>query len=103
SICFQIRIPNNRGYLSAFYGAIGQLGQWRTWALDDAHTAKEVAAVWRDIYFALDRSICATKESSGIEVEDMSRFRIDPDDCTIIQIECQPDQWEQFYPPKGCV
>lgn len=32
----------------------------------------------------------------------MARFRIDPDNCMIIQIECRPDEWEQFYPPKDC-
>jgi len=44
----------------------------------------------------------APRNTSGVEIEEMARFRVKPDDCTILQIECSPDEWTDFYNPLAC-
>lgn len=41
-------------------------------------------------------------DSSGVEIDEMARIRVKPTDCTILQIECSPDEWSDFYNPLGC-
>lgn len=50
STCFQVPVPNDPQHIAAFKGAIYRLAKAYTWADDDAHTAKDVAAVWSDIF-----------------------------------------------------
>lgn len=104
TVCFLIRVPKERFHVAAFMGAMYNLSKPYAWENDAAHTALAVGRVWRRIYDALKPDPLCGKSpaTAGVEIEDVSRFRIDPVDCTIIQIECQPDEWEQFYPPKGC-
>jgi len=45
-----IEVPDDRQHRAAFLGAILSLASAYKWQDDPAHTAKDVAAVWQDIY-----------------------------------------------------
>lgn len=49
-VCFQILVPNDLYHIAAFKGQIWELTRWFNWAKDEAHTALEVAEVWKQIY-----------------------------------------------------
>lgn len=102
TMCLQVVIPNDLQYLLSFEAVLGLLGKWNSYRQDGAHQAADVAQLWRDVFAEHPIQVCETAAGGGVEIEDMSRFRIDPDNCSIIQIECRPDEWEQFYPPKDC-
>lgn len=42
-------IPDHPDWRAALYGAISLMGSWLAWQRDDAHTGKDVAAVWNEI------------------------------------------------------
>ncbi len=52
--CFVIRIPDEEYHIAAFRGALLSLGSGAQWADDVAHTAKDVAAVWRTVIAAME-------------------------------------------------
>lgn len=52
--CIQIEIPDEQFYIAAFRGAMLHLQEAYKWADDEAHTAKQVALVWRDIIDNMD-------------------------------------------------
>lgn len=45
-VCIPISVPNDPHHLQVFWGHLGLLGKWYSWERDDAHTGKDVAAVW---------------------------------------------------------
>lgn len=49
-ICVTLEIPDDRHHRAAFLGALLDLGSAYKWQDDAAHTAKDVALVWRDVY-----------------------------------------------------
>lgn len=49
-ICLLIEVPNNETHISNLFGAIQTLTQGFSWEDDDAHSAKELAQVWRDVF-----------------------------------------------------
>jgi len=102
SICFQVEVPNDPWHIRAFLGQLNDLGAWWTWERDEAHTALIAAQVWQKIVMNLYAG-CNIVPPGGIEVEDMSRFRVDPDNNCILQIECGPDQWETFWDISDCI
>lgn len=57
-ICFTIPVPNNRLHIGAFFGALFNLTSARFWQDDTAHTARQVAAVWRAIFDSLEAGAC---------------------------------------------
>jgi len=104
TLCFQLEIPNDPGYLSAFYGAIGQLAQWRTWELDDAHTANDVAAVWRAIYFALSPDNCVKpKDVIGTGGEDDFMLRQNPDNPCLLESSVDGITWCAWADLSKCL
>lgn len=48
-VCYTIAVPKERQHIAAFLGALQNLGSGAQWADDEAHTAKDVAQVWREI------------------------------------------------------
>lgn len=70
-ICFKIPVPNNRYYLAAFRGALLNLCSAAQWGDDLAHTAREVANVWREIY---DQVVATTCEAPFIPVKTEVEF-----------------------------
>lgn len=53
-LCIQVPVPNDRMHIAAFRGALLDLASAYKWADDVAHTAREVALVWRDIIDGLE-------------------------------------------------
>jgi len=49
-LCFQIEVPNDIHHIAAFKGALYTLTSAISWGDDINHTAKDVAAVWSEIY-----------------------------------------------------
>jgi len=47
--CLSIDIPDEPNHLAAFWGALQELAYWFSWERDDAHTGKQVSALWFDI------------------------------------------------------
>ena len=93
TLCFKLQIPDDPGYLAAFYGAIGQLAQWRTWEQDDAHTGKDVAAVWRAIYFALKPTTCVDAQGSAGADEGEPMLRQSPDNPCLLETSVDGVTW----------
>lgn len=58
SVCIEVRVPNDIGYISAFWGQMFALTRWYAWAGDTDHTAKQVAKVWADVYAQAQESEC---------------------------------------------
>jgi hypothetical protein len=101
SVCVKIKVPDDPAYWSAFWGALDTLAQGYRWANDEAHTAKDVVQVWRRV---LDNiSYCDDAVNAGIDVEECMRLRLKPDNPCIIQIECEADQWSDWYDPSNCI
>lgn len=48
--CFKINVPDEVHHIAAFKGALLDLCSATQWADDPYHKAKDVAAVWRDVY-----------------------------------------------------
>jgi len=49
STCWKINVPDDRFHKAAFWGALLDLASAYKWQDDPAHTAKDVALVWRDV------------------------------------------------------
>ena len=60
-ICYTVAVPNERQHIAAFKGALLNLASATQWADDEAHTAKQVALVWRDIF----DNLCSHEPGEG--------------------------------------
>lgn len=49
SRCVLFRIPDEIGHISAFWGALNELGKWVSWARDEDKRAVEVAQTWQRV------------------------------------------------------
>jgi hypothetical protein len=49
-LCFKIPVPNEAGYLRAFWGHIHELARWGMWEKEPTHSAVIAAARWHDSY-----------------------------------------------------
>lgn len=50
-ICIKLEIPNDPDHKQAFWGALWTLTWYTAWQKDDDKRGKDVAAVWRDVWF----------------------------------------------------
>lgn len=80
-LCVTIRVPNERFYKAAFWGALLDLASAYKWQDDSAHTAKDVAQVWRGIIDDLKLDICpiAPAVLHGMEIDFDMGIRVDCD------------------------
>ncbi len=72
--CIQVMVPDDPAHIAAFRGAMLSLASAYNWADDPAHTAKDVALVWRAIVDDMTEWGCGTDiqfracvEGCGIE------------------------------------
>jgi len=103
-LCIQLQIPDERFHRAAFWGALLDLAAAYKWADDEAHTAKDVAKVWRRVIDQAVFTPCPDPDAGwGISLEDFmsQQIRISPDDSCIIQMWCI-DHWEDWYNPTQC-
>lgn len=91
-VCVQIEIPDEPAHWSAFYGALDTLCQGYRWADDEAHTAKRVVQVWRDVVFHIKR--CEnTPASGGLEIGDIMLLRQNPDNPCLLEMSLDGVHW----------
>jgi len=100
-LCFEVEVPDNKYHIAAFRGAILSLASAIGWQNDMAHTAKEVALVWRDVYDKI--KLCQGENINlGIDIEESEmNLRVDPDNPCIIQAWCI-DHWEEWFNASNC-
>jgi len=81
TLCVTVRVPNEPYYKAAFWGALLDLASAYKWADDTAHTAKDVADVWRNIIDELQLDQCPIEPTvpHGTEIEDDMGLRVDCD------------------------
>jgi len=104
-ICYRIEVPDDPQYKAAFWGSLLDLASAYKWADDSAHTAKDVALIWREIIDNMRASDCAApaipREGIDIGGPDVE-LRLKPTDNCIIQINCA-GEWEDWYDPRSCI
>lgn len=101
--CFTIEVPDERFHVAAFRGALLNLASAINWQDDTAHTAREVALVWREIVDnVFDCIDCETDFGIDTGENDMN-LRISPDNPCIIQTLCGDGTWMDWYNPEGCI
>lgn len=89
SVCFRVPVPNDVFHIAAFKGALWSLAKAYSWSNDDAHTAKDVAAVWLAIYDSLE--VC----------NDVITFRQE-DDC-LLEISIDGGEtWNVVFNARPC-
>jgi hypothetical protein len=103
--CFIIEVPDELYHMAAFRGALLNLASAYKWQDDPAHTAREVANVWREIVDNV--KTCppdCDPDLGGTTLEDLmsQQIRISPDDSCVIQMWCI-DHWEDWYNPTECI
>lgn len=88
SLCFQVKVPNDIGHISAFMGALFELTQWISWQRDPDKRGKDAAAIWRAIWLDLQAQSCdLPKALHGAEIEDFMPLRVDCD-CNVYVTCC---------------
>lgn len=92
SVCIEVRVPNDIAYISAFWGQMFALTRWYAWLGDNAHTAKDVAAVWRGVYEQAQESECQNV-----------LVRTSPVNDCLLQVSYDGGAlWETVYNAYGC-
>lgn len=92
TICLQIQVPNDTRHIAAFVGQVQYLTNWWAWDRDDAHSGKQLAAIWLAVLNGI--TTCAGEPISkilGMEVEEMSVLRVDCD-CNVWVTCCDGTQ-----------
>ncbi len=96
SVCFQVQVPNNRGHIGAFLGAMYELSKPYAWQNDVAHTAKQVGAVWLKIFDNLVRGCPCPQPAPLGQLEDFAMpIRVDCD-CNIFVTCCDGTEKQIF-------
>jgi hypothetical protein len=94
--CITFDIPDEPQHVAAFFGALLQLAYWFNWQRDDAHTGKDVAQVWFDVFNQasqnwLDRNCCGNCPpdtlNGGIQEDFELPIRVDCD-CNVFVTCC---------------
>lgn len=75
--CVTIQIPDERFHIAAFWGALQTLGSAYKWADDTAHTAKNVALVWRDIVDSAMLGDCPVPTQYKMDTCGIIEFSVD--------------------------
>lgn len=97
--CFQIEIPDDFHHRAAFFGALYELTRWYNWQADDAHTAKDVAAVWKDIWRAANNQFY----SGGGSCEMQTQLRMNTS-CGTLQVSYDGGiQWLDVVDIGSCI
>jgi len=89
-----VPVPDDPFYRAAFLGALQNLGAAYLWQDDAAHTAKQVARVWRDIIDQL-QNCPKSVPRHGTDVEEFMPLRVDCD-CNVF-VTCCDGTEKQIY------
>jgi len=105
SQCFQIPVPDDKYHVAAFMGAIKSLTWQKNWARDSAHTARDVAAVWLEIFNNLERCISAAPGVgfAGAGGDDELMLRQNPDNPCELQNSVDGVTWCTWADLSLCI
>lgn len=56
--CYQVFVPDDPGHITAFLAQIEALSYWYTWQRDPDHKARQLAAIWYNVWNAVRDSTC---------------------------------------------
>jgi len=73
-VSFCIEIPNDFNHILAFWGQMSALGFWWSWQRDEAHTGKDAAAVWSELF---DINFNSYMENSGTGCNQVTQYCCD--------------------------
>lgn len=76
-ICVTLYVPDDPIHFSNFWGALDELAQGNSWADDQAHTAKKVIQVWRDVLNKVTVDKCSIAPIAGISEDFAMPLRVD--------------------------
>lgn len=93
STCWRVPVPDDPFHRAAFLGALAALGSAYKWQDDVAHTAKQVADVWRRIADDLERCQDITEIIKIYESEETMPIRTDCD-CRVWALCCDGTEKE---------
>lgn len=100
---FCVPVPNDPYHLAAFRGALLDLASAYKWADDPAHTAKDVAIVWRDILENLEEcgGDCVVSAAEEGMLDGM--IRQNPANCAQLQSSVDGINWCEFADFSSCI
>lgn len=103
TVCFVVNVPNDPQHIAAFKGQIYDLAWQKLWARDNAHLAKEVAAVWQRIFDNLEE--CKTPDLTGTAGAegDENLIRQNPDNPCELQTSIDGTNWCTFADLSLCI
>jgi len=105
SLCVKIPVPDEPAYKAAFWGALLDLASGYKWDDDPAHTAKDVALVWRSIIDNLTYESCDDRCTVGGADEGIldAMIRQNPANCAQLQSSVDGINWCTFADFSGCI
>lgn len=93
-LCVQVYVPNDAAHIAAFRGALLALQSAYNWQDDAAHTAKDVALVWREIIRDMgDNWGCDT----GIQTIEFRQLANCP-----LEVSIDGGEWTTIYDGYNC-
>lgn len=101
--CYVIQVPDEQFHIAAFMGALLDLASAYKWSDDLAHTAKNVALVWRDVIDNLqtcDDYFVPPLGGGGVDTELM--IRQNPDNPCILESSIDGTNWCPFADLSLC-
>jgi hypothetical protein len=76
--CLEIQVPDDPTWKSVVQGLLYELQYWFNWQRDEAKSGKECAAVWKEVYNAIDWNLMACKNNDCCQEPAIIK-RINPD------------------------
>lgn len=92
--CIKIQVPDEQFHIAAFRGALLNLCAAYKWADDTAHTAREVALIWREI-------IDSMEWGCGCMTEPFLQFRLN--DCVFQYSITSGEEWLDMPDLAECI
>lgn len=97
--CFKVYVPDDVLYLAAFWSSYEYLTTWHAWKRDEAHTALDVAAVWR---LAYEQARTEYLEGGGCETMTFQLRQNPADPCQLQQSLDGGETWSLAFDYTLC-
>jgi len=95
--CLEIQVPDDPTWKSVVQGLLYELQYWFNWQRDEAKSGKECAAVWKEVYNAIDWNLMACKNNDCCQEPAIIK-RINP---TTGNVEQSTDGGTTWTPAPG--
>jgi len=107
TVCYRIEVPNERQHIAAFMGAMWGLGRAFEWQNDDAHTALQVAEVWRRVFYTIKPCNVIPPNTAGFAGagggDDEFMIRQNPDNPCLLETSVNGTEWCTWADLSLCV